>query len=185
VTNRWPGGYGYVVSDVGNPKVPPRPYPDNVKLIKRIVVSSIVYLAIALPVSIAVTVVLGPGRPQWINIALTVTVACGVLAVQMWAGRSWQKEDLQRRRDLQRLRAGVEPAPAPDTDPPPRSTNPLRATPKRRLMIAVVLTLGLPLTIVGAVSNIPGLLIAGLVLLLAQLIDTAVVLPFLHRRQDV
>jgi len=111
-----PGEYGYVVSELGNPKKPPLPYPDNVKLIKRTVLGSVVYMVVALTVGIAVTLVLGPGRPQWVNIALAVALPCGLLAVLMWVGRSWLKEDLQRQRDLQRLRTGTELAPAPDTD---------------------------------------------------------------------
>ena len=162
------------MSGLGNPKKPPLPYPDNVKLIKRTVLGSVGYMVVALLLGIAVTLVLGPRRPQWVNIALAVAVPCGLLAVLVWVGRSWQKEDLQRQRDLQRLRTGTEVAPAPDAN---------LAKPRRRRVLHFVLMLGLPLTIVGAVSSIPGLLIGGLVMLVAQLIDNAVVLPFLRSRR--
>jgi uncharacterized membrane protein (DUF441 family) len=45
------------------------------------------------------------------------------------------------------------------------------------VLFSFVAMFGLPLTVVGAVSHVNGLLIAGLVLLIAELIDLSIVWP--------
>ena len=100
------------------PKRTPLPYPDHVKLLKRMGLSSVAYLVCGLSLLVIARVVLGSlGSHQWVAVTVSAAFALGFLAVMVWAGSSWQKEEHQRRRDLQAARAGAHPAPGVGTEP--------------------------------------------------------------------
>jgi hypothetical protein len=134
--------------------------------------------AFALAFAIAIGAWAVIGAPRWVLGAGATVLVLGFFAAFTWSGASWKREERQRRR------AGVHPSGQVEGRQRPAPRSMVGAVGGAGFLFSFAATFGLPLTIVGAVSHVSGLLIAGLVLLIAELVDLSIVWPARRARHS-
>jgi MFS family permease len=142
------------------PALPPRT-PDYPKLLKRL---GLVFLAwmVVLVAAAGVVRLVKPGHV--VIIVLVVVFVAGLAIGYVVVSSSFVREQLGGRRA-------------------PRLSSMVRAVGVPGVVFSCLAMLGLPLTILGAVSHLHWLLIPGLVLLVAELVDQSIIWPARRARE--
>ena len=144
-----------------------RYYPDYGKLVKR---SALMYVAFAL-VLILVGAGSALGAPGWVLGSVAVVDIVGFFVWFVWFGVAWTREERHRRVEA------AQPSVTASERPPLTLRNMVRGVGLPWFLFSVVAMLGLPLAIVGALWHVYWLLVVGLVLLVAELVDQAIIWP--------
>lgn len=116
------------------------------------------------------------GAPGWLVGGATLIVILAALVATACIDVQWIREQ-RRRRERERRAAGL-PAERALT----RCKRLVRSAGVPGLLLSSVATLGLPLTIAGAVGHAREILLIGIVLLVLGLIDQAILWPIRHAR---
>ena len=144
-------------------------YPDYTKLVKRIGLTFATWVVVYVVFIVAAAIAGAPRVVLGVGSAVLVVAGLGVMARQ---SVSWLKETKRRQH------AG-RPQGVDGTDVVPG----WRATGLPVLVLSCIAVVGLPLTLVGAFTHVTWLLIAGVVLLVVEVLDLAVVLPLRRARR--
>jgi hypothetical protein len=145
--------------------VPPTA-PDYPKFLKRIA-----YVCAGMLIGyVALGALMALKAPRWLVLGTLAAVTIGWIVSTVLVCRSFWREESQRQRG--RLPAAVAPR-----RPRVTATTVVSVIGLPGLVFSGLAALGLPLTIIGAVSHLRWLLIGGLVLLTAELLDLLIVWP--------
>lgn len=116
------------------------------------------------------------GAPGWLVGGATLLIVLATLVATACIDVQWIREQ-RRRREMKRRASDL---------PPERLTVRLRRLTQSAglpgVLLSTAATLGLPLTIAGAVAHVREVLMIGIVLLVLGLIDQAILWPIRHAR---
>ena len=145
-----------------------RYYPDYGRLVKR---GAVMYVAFALALIVVVGGASVLGAPGWLLGSAALLVVVGFFGTFVWFGVSWTREERKRREGV------AEASSAPADRLRLTLRNMVRAVGAPGFVFSCIAMLGLPLTLVGAMSHVHWLLVTGLVLFVAELVDQFIIWP--------
>jgi hypothetical protein len=145
----------------------PRRYPDYAKLVKRVGLIYVGWIVVWVPL---VLLVHATAPPNWVSAIAIVAPLLGFLLALVLVIRAFVGEERQCRQVRQPTGPGEDRR---------RTTlaSMLRLMGVPAFVFTCVAMLGLPLTLIGAVWHVQRVLELGLVLLVAELLDLAVIIP--------